>query len=284
MPPSTRANASSIDEVEKSIASSRTLSSESKNLLKFLIDAMKSMLNERDNELSEMINKLETERAENFQKLNSLQEELETYKTENVNLSSQLTKMNNAHDDLEAYGRRESLVFSGDKIKVYRPDENCVTIAQHMIKSELKIPIDPLISTAHRMGRPPASGSNRPDKRPIIVKFVKRDDKFQILKAARNKSTRVPGLYVNESLTPTRAKILQVLRKCKSISNGLVKGTTTNNGKVIAIHKSSATAPDGEAVMRTEINTRELLSDFCNNFLKKPLESFLDAEGRKIFA
>ena len=213
-----------------------------------------------------------------------MQAELQSYKTANNELSSQLTKITNAHDDLEAYGRRESLVFSGNKIKAYQPDENCVTIAKNMIRNELKVNIDPIISTAHRMGKPPALDSNMPDKRAIIVKFVRRDDKYQILKTARNKSTRVNGLFVNESLTPTRAKILNVLRKCKNLSNGMIKGTSTLNGRVFAIHKASAGAPDDAAVLRTEINTRERLLDFCGNFLKEPLESYVDGEGRNIFS
>ena len=133
------------------------------------------------------------------------------------------------------------------------------------------------------MGRPPAADSNKPDKRSIIAKFVIRDDKFRIMNTARNNATRVPGLFVNESLTKTRAKIFNTLRKCKDLSNGLLKGTSTLNGRVFAIHKSSATAPDDATPQRTEINTEEKLIDFCANFLKKPLDTFLDSEGKKIF-
>ena len=277
-------NPSSFDAIEEKIKSSKNLSNESKSLLNFLIEAMKMMLNERDNKVCELEGKLEAEILDKESKINALNDEIQNYKSVNNDLASKLTKMTNAHDDLEAYGRRESLVFSGEKIKVYQPDENCVDIARNIINNELKMTIDPLISTAHRMGRPPAPGSALPDKRSIIVKFIKRDDKFQVLKKATNKSTRVSGLYVNESLTPTRAKILNVLRKCKNMPNSLVKGTSTLNGRVFAVHKASATSPDDAAVMRTEINTKEKLEDFVQNFLKESLESFLDAEGRRIFA
>ena len=241
------------------------------------------MLIERDNRVLDLENKFQTEINDKNTKINDLQKEIQCCRSINSDLSSQLKKINHAHDELDAYGRRECLVFSGDKIKVHQPDENIVDIAKNIINNDLKCAIDPLISTAHRMGKPPASGSNLPDKRPIIVKFVKRDDKFLILRKATNKTTRVPGLFVNESLTPLRSKILNVLRQCKKFKNGLVKGTTTINGRVFAVHKASATSPDDAPMMKTEINTKEMLHHFCGNFLKQPLESFLDAESRKFF-
>ena len=274
---------SSFDTIDEKIKSAK-LSPESKSLLNLLIEAMKTMLNERDNKVSELEDKLDAEILDKESKITALNTEIENYKSVNTDLASQLTKMVNAHDELEAYGRLDSLVFSGEKIKVYQPDEDCVSIAKNIINSELKLAIDPIISTAHRMGRPPAPDSTIPDKRSIIVKFVKRDDKFQVLKKATNKSTRVNGLYVNESLTPMRAKILNVLRKCKKSGNSLLKGTSTLNGRVFAVHKASATSPDDAEMMRTEINTKERLQDFVTNFLKESLEKFLDAQGKRIFA
>ena len=241
------------------------------------------MIDARDSKVTELENQLETEKNENNAKLSAVEAELTQYKADNKDLASQLKKITHSHDELEAYGRRESLVFSGDQIKTYEPNENCVQLAKSLIQNTLKMNLDPMISTAHRMGKPPARDSNRPDKRAIIVKFIRRDDKFQILKTARDKSTRIQGLFVNESLTPTRSKILNVLRKCKSLENGLVKGTSTLNGRVFAIHKPAANASSDAAPLRTEINTKEKLMDFCSNFLKKDLETFLDAEGRKIF-
>ena len=121
-----------------------------------------------------------------------------------------------------------------------------------------------------------------PDKRAIIVKFCRRDDKFAVMKTATNKSTRIPGLFANESLTPTRAKIHNVLRQCKKMSS-LVTGAFTLNGRVFVLHKPSPTAPEDAQSIKSEINSKEKLTEFCDNFVKKSLESFLDAEGRKIF-
>ena len=176
MPTRSTAAKLSLEEVVKKIDSA-TLTTESKTVLKFVIEAMKTMFNERDVKVAELVNKLEAEKIDKETKLIALQNELHIYKTENKDLTSKLTKMTHAHDELEAYGRRESLVFSGDKIKPYEANENCVSIAKNMIQSMLKMPMDPMISTAHRMGKPPAPNSNLPDKRSIIVKFIRRDDK-----------------------------------------------------------------------------------------------------------
>ena len=281
MPPKrvTDKRPNSLDDVLKQI-NSASLTSEVKSIFTVLVNFMKTIVEDRDTRVSELEDKLGQERIDNETKLNSLNEELRQCKSENTKLISQVSKMNDAHDELEAYGRRESLIFSGDKVKQYEPNENCVNIAKDLINNVLKISVDPLISIAHKMGKPPAPESNSPDKRPIIVKFVRRDNKFLIMSKARNKSTRVPGLYVNESLTPTRSKILYVLRQAKSLSNGLITGTSTLNGRVFAHHKASPSAPDGSTSLRTEMNTMEKLRDFCNNFIKEPLETFLNAQGR----
>ena len=266
-----------FEDVVKRVENS-SLTTEVKNIFSVMIDCMKSLVSERDSKVADLLTKLEEEKLENQTKLSALDSQLTHFKSENESLRAQITKMDIAHDELEAYGRRESLIFSGDQIKPYEVNENCVDIAKNLINSTLKIPVVPIISTAHRMGRPPAPDSSRPDKRPIIVKFVKRDDKFLIMKTAMNKNTRVPGLFVNESLTPTRSKILYVLRKAKNIEDSPIKMTSTLNGRVFAHHKPSLTAPDNADNLKTEINTMAQLKDFCDNFLKNPLESFLEAQ------
>ena len=81
-----------------------------------------------------------------------------------------------------------------------------------------------------------------------------------------------------------RSKIYYVLRQCKKMKNGLVKGLTTHNGKIFVFTKPSPNAPDNAPSLKQEINTEAKLAEFCDNFIKKPLEMFLDSEGRKIFA
>ena len=84
------------------------------------------------------------------------------------------------------------------------------------------------------------------------------------------------GLYVNESLTPTRSKILYVLRQAKNLSDSPITGTSTLNGRIFAHHKPSSSAPENARSQKTELNTMEKLKEFCDNFIKRPLERFLD--------
>ena len=135
-----------------------------------------------------------------------------------------LGKIRDTADEQDAYTRRDSLIFSGETVP---EGEDCVKIVRKIVREDLKLNIDPLISTAHRLGKPPAS-NNTPDKRDIIARFCQRDTKFRVHEAARK--AKVKGLYVNESLTPTRRTIQFALRKIKNQHGSLVRGITTHNG------------------------------------------------------
>ena len=285
---STSSSPQSYDEVLQKINSSTTLSSESKQIFKMMTELFKSGIHLRDTKVAELEQRVELDKAKADAqietlngKITDLTVELDTAKTSNIELRNQLSKAVNRHDELEAYGRRESLIFSGDKLPAVQPDENCVRIARDMIRSTLDLSIDPDISTAHRIGKPPAPSSTATDRRGIIVKFCKRDDKFLVQNAAKEK--KIKGLSVNESLTPTRTKILHVLRACKKMKNKLVTGTYTHNGRVFAFVKHSQGSSDEAPKTRIEINTREALEDFCSNFIKEGLETFLYQDGQKIF-
>ena len=164
-----------------------------------MVDLFKSLNVERDSKITQLEHKLEENHNMMECRVSTLEENLEQFKKDlaaekstNNKLRAQLTDSKNAHDELEAYGRRESLVFSGDAVKPSQPNEDCCIIARDLIKNVLKIQKDPLMSTAHRIGKPPASDSSAPDKRGIIVKFVQRDDKFLIMKAAKDKKSFWP--------------------------------------------------------------------------------------------
>ena len=176
-------------------------------------------------------------------------------------------------DEQDAYIRRESLLFSGDALPEYKDNENCSQIVREIIRNKLGLAIDPLISTAHRMGPPPPHGSGKADKRDIVARFCERHVKYQVYTAARKK--KVVGLYVNEHLTKTRKSVHYALRKISKSHKKLVTGTTTHNGRIFVYTKPSPNAPENSLSIKTEINTIEKLEDFCLNFLKEPLCTFL---------
>ena len=185
-------------------------------------------------------------------------------------------KLLNDADEQDAYIRRDSVIFSGDKLPAYRSDEDCKNIIRKLIRDDLRLNIDPLISTAHRLGRPPAS--DIPDKRDIIVRFCQRDVKFLVLSTGRK--LKVKDLFLSESLTPNRRTIQFVLRKIRRKHPTLVTGTTTHNGRIFVLTPPAPNAPPNSKNISTELNTMEALSSFCTNFVKEPLPNFLTATTR----
>ena len=129
------------------------------------------------------------------------------------NLEKQLREFQLAADEQDAYIRRDSLIFSGNSIPVFTEGEDCTQIVRKIIREKLKLNLDPMMSTAHRLGKPPLTASNKPDKRDIIVRFCQRDMKYRVYEATRK--AKINGLYANESLTPTRRKIHQALLSMK---------------------------------------------------------------------
>ena len=286
MPVVTRSNsihstmpASSYTDVGKKLDSS-SLSSETKQIFRLVIELFKSVTSTRDTKVAELDQKFAMYQSKSDEKIKDLQQQtdnlkqdVETAATENKNLRDEVRLLRNSQDEQDAYVRRESLIFSGSKVKPSGNDEDCSKVARELIRNVLQLQIEPPISTAHRMGKPPVPGAAIPDKRDIVVRFCSRDDKFKILKAARTK--KVEGLFVNESLTPTRKTVHYVLRQIRKIKNGPVTGVTTHNGRVFVHSKPAPNAPEGARNVRTEINSMDKLKDFCTNFVKKPLESFL---------
>ena len=83
------------------------------------------------------------------------------------------------------------------------------------------------VSIAHRLG-PKPTGSV--DRRSIIVRFCRRKLKYTILNKAR--TTKPAGLFVNESLTPTRQKITSAIRRAKREHPDVISGYETIDGNI----------------------------------------------------
>ena len=199
--------------------------------------------------------------------------EITILKTELKNLQAKLEKMEQKLDDEDAYERRDTLILSGDKIPSTTTGENCGAILRETLRNHLRINLnDSSISTAHRMGKKPVSQG--PDKRPIIVKLCRRDDKAQILAAAR--TIRCAGLFANESLTNNRRTILYALRKMKKNHPNIVTGCTSIDGKVYALTKPLNPQPNARNT-RHLILSEQKLRVFCQDFIKKPLEDFIES-------
>ena len=114
---------------------------------------------------------------------------------------------NSSQNDLEQYGRRNSVRISGlandsdQQTSMVVADETISLLSKKLgLKLESKD-----VDVAHRLGK------YAPNKnRPVIVKFVRRQTKIDIMQRA--KLLKGTGVFINEDLTKINAEVLSSLR------------------------------------------------------------------------
>ena len=126
------------------------------------------------------------------------------------------------------------------------------------------------INTTHRLGPIRGAGTNS-NKRNIYIKFVRRDTKKLVIERSRQKKS---PLRANESLTPLRRKMLGILSSMKRKSPALVKGCSSMDGKIFAFTPPMAGMRKDE---RHFIPDMDALHAFCRDFVKRPLDEFLNS-------
>ena len=140
-----------------------------------------------------------------------------------------------------------------------------------IVKDKLKFVLPQSeINIAHRLGR--KTTAQAPDKRPIIVKFCRREGKQKLMEASRRQSSGSRRLFVNESLTPKRRSMLYALRQMKRAHPDIVLGCTSMDGRVFAFTKPRL---PGARNMRHLLSTKDDLQAFCRDYVKKSLDTFL---------
>jgi hypothetical protein len=210
-----------------------------------LQDVMQAM-----NEMREEQKKMATEFNTSYEALNDKLEEsvksvrdqttkveeylakLESLTTENLALKSKVSELENRLDEAEQYSRRNCVEIFGVPHQV---NENVVDVVKK-VGSAVNMEItDSMIDTCQRL----AKKNDSTDPPGIIVKFVRRLDKEELLQKKRGKprlSTRHMGLhddravYVNESLAPSRRRLFVQARKFKKDNN--YRYVWHRNGKV----------------------------------------------------
>ena len=227
-------------------------------------------LTDKHDELKSEIAALRTVIAERDESINVLKSEVGFMK-------AKVSKLENLIDDEDAYIRRESLILSGSAVPSYQNDEISSNVARQVIKDKLKIVVQPNeISVCHRLGPKPMNQA--PDSRPLTVRFCRRDTKRSILFAKRDNSDVHSTLFTNESLTPKRRTIMYALRAIKKAHPNIVTGCNTLEGRCFAYTKMPASLPNSRARDRKHVlNTHEALVKFCDQYVKKPLQAFLQS-------
>ena len=199
-------------------------------------------------------------------------EEILNLQSEVALLKKKISTLEDNIDGSDAYERRDTIIISGD-IPPENRGENYVELIRKTLKDKLKLELSSTdISTVHRLGKRPQTQGT---KRNIIMKLCRRDIKRDIIIASRNQDRNSNRIFVNESLTPQRNTIFHTLRKIKRDHPNIISGCSTFDGKVIAFTKPSPTAPRTARDIRHVINNRETFEKFCSEYIKLPLENFI---------
>ncbi|XP_046679350.1 uncharacterized protein LOC124373473 [Homalodisca vitripennis] len=137
---------------------------------------------------------------------------------ENRSLREKVSSLEMRIDDLEQYSRVNSVEIHGIP---QQKNEDVVAVVKEVGKAlDLEI-TDSMIDNCHRLGRRPGPNSPQPG---IVVKFVRRLDKEELLRKRRvksNFSTRHMNLsmdqpiYINEALSQARRRLLAAARQVK---------------------------------------------------------------------
>ena len=120
------------------------------------------------------------------------------------NLRNEVQLLKFELDRLNQYSRRDSVRISGIPES---EDENTNDIVKQLA-ADIGVTLTPNdISVSHRL--PGRQGTAKP----IIVKFVRRDMKTAFMKNKRRlRDLNRKGVFLNDDLTPFRAKLTRVLR------------------------------------------------------------------------
>lgn len=189
-------------------------------------------------------------------KIEEFSTKLDDLQTENKDLKCKVAELESKVDDLEQYSRRNCVEIQGISEENNESVLEIVKDVGRALNMEIS---DGMIDTCHRLGKKDSTYT-RP--RGIIVKFVRRLDKESLMKKRREKkdfSTRHLNLktpsddpvYVNESLSPMRRKLLAIARAFKK----------ENNYKYIWLRNGNILLRKEEGSNVIQINTQADLDD-----------------------
>ena len=141
--------------------------------------------------------------------MESLKADLSKLQAENNYLQPALKETQESLIALENYTRRENLRFMNI------PETNneiCKDIIYDIIENDLKINADDIrFHAVHRVGKPPSNETNASRPRPIIARFVIREDRDAVfsVKNRFKSSTRYKEAYITQDF----ARAIQRERK-----------------------------------------------------------------------
>lgn len=169
-----------------------------------------------------------------MEKIEGYVKEVDSLKSDNVALKMKVLSLESRLEDMENYSRRNCIEIQG--VPEER-DEDVLDVIKKVGNALDTNITEDMVDACHRLGR--RTDEKKP--RGIIVKFVRRMDKEQLMKKRQQRkrdfSTRHLGLpsdtpvYLNDSLSPARRRLLGLVRQ-KRKDNGF-KYLWLRNGSIL---------------------------------------------------
>ena len=225
-----------------------------------------------DSEIEEQINNDLTDEQQKFyeiferrlektvdgliQKLTAKDEMIDTLRAELGLPKRKVIDLENTVEDTEAYERRDTIVVSGSDLPLVTEGDDSSEIFTDLVKNKIGI-VKTNISVAHRLGPKPTTQT--PDKRNLIVKFCRREDKHDVMKAW--KTVRPRNLF-----TRNRSTLMCGLRHKRFPDK--VAGCGSFDGKVDVWLKPPNPDSPRARNTKTMVNTRDKFSELCENYFK----------------
>ena len=159
------------------------------------------------------------------QKVKARDDRIVALEHELQHLKVQSTTVDDGIDELEQYSRLNSVRIQHPNW-VENPQEDCVSLVIDYARSN-NVELTPRdFDACHRVGRKEV---NR--VRPILAKFVRRDNAINILKTRATQRRMKSKIYVNEDLTSARATAAQEARAL--VKNTKIAKSYVFSGKIV---------------------------------------------------
>jgi len=154
-----------------------------------------------------------------------------------VNETEKLKTENNVYkekfNDLEQYGRRNNIRITGIKNdSLNQTTAETTRQVREMLKNQMDVEVgENEIDIAHRLGK---FDENKPTNRPIIVKFVSRQKRMEVMSNA--KKLKETNFFINEDLTRLNHEVLMSVR-LKATNR--VDRAWSLGGRIYAVYKGA---------------------------------------------
>ena len=188
-----------LDDAVKSLASKEDIDS-----LKILVKEQSGMIKG----LGFKITKLEEKVTSNEETIARLDERVSSLESKVVSLETQDRLKTRKLDDLEQYGRSESLRFNGFQTKQNKSSEICAKMVNEYIRNTLKVEVDNNdFNRIHRVG-PKLRRDNGKECQQVIIKCKGFISRTKVCRARKHKS----DISIQLDLTKRRYDLLKEAR------------------------------------------------------------------------